>query len=212
MIDLEKIKCLGHSTIRIIDQERIIYIDPYSIDKKEQDADIIFITHNHYDHFSEEDILKIKNDQTVIIITEDLYLKTRELGFTDQYIIKVKPNYQYQVLDICFSTIPSYNMNKEFHLKSHNWVGYIIEIGGLKYYVAGDTDITLENQLIKCDVAFLPIGGRFTMDFMEAARLANIIKPKVVIPIHYGLIIGTKEDALKFKENINQNIDCIIMY
>ncbi len=212
MINLENIQCLGHSCIKIVNHEKVIYIDPYLIDNRYQDADIIFITHDHYDHFSERDILKVKNEKTEIIITEDLYYKSIQLGFTDDKIIKVKPKGQYHVLDISFSTIPSYNISKEFHPRNNNWVGYIIEIEGIRYYIAGDTDIVLENKLVKCDVAFLPIGGKFTMNFIEAARLANIIKPKVVIPIHYGVIVGTKEDALEFQKNINHDIDCVILY
>ena len=107
-------------------------------------------------------------------------------------------------------TIPAYNNEKQFHPKSNNWVGYIIEINGEKYYIAGDTDITEENKKIKCDVALLPIGGTFTMNYEEATELANIIKPKIVIPIHYGSIVGNKSDAEKFKKLINKEIKCEI--
>ena len=99
-------------------------------------------------------------------------------------------------------------MDKCFHSKSNNWVGYIIDINNTKYYIAGDTDITDESKDVKCDVAFLPVGGTYTMDYREAATLANIIKPKIVVPIHYGYLVGTKEDALNFKKLLDKSIIC----
>ena len=209
---LENIKCLGHSTIKIENGENIIYIDPYNIKEDIKDADAIFITHNHYDHFSREDIIKIKNENTIIVVTEDVYSSALELEFSDSQIIKVRPAENYQLKNINFSTIPAYNINKNFHPKENNWVGYILNINNVKYYIAGDTDINEENKNVKCDVAFLPVGGTYTMDYKEAADLANIIKPKIAVPIHYGIIVGTKEDALNFKKLINKNIDCEIMY
>lgn len=212
MLNIENIQCLGHSTIKINFNGRKIYIDPYKIEKENQNADIIFITHNHYDHFSEEDILKIKNETTTIVVTKDLYQKTKDLGFSDNHIVQVVPNHEYQIEEIKINTIPSYNIDKEFHPRDNKWIGYIIELDNVKYYIAGDTDITVESKQVKCDVAFLPIGGKFTMNVTEAAHLANMIKPKVVIPIHYGIIVGTKEDALEFQKKIDPDIKCMIMY
>lgn len=209
---LENIKCLGHSTIKIIYEEKNIYIDSYNINEIICDADIIFITHAHYDHFSEKDILKVRKTNTVIVITEDLYSNVMKLGFAENQIIRVKPNESYKYKNIEFATIPAYNTNKKFHPKENNWVGYILNINNIKYYIAGDTDITEENKKVKCDIAFLPVGGTYTMNYKEAAELANIIKPKYVIPIHYGIIVGTNEDAIKFKNLINKDIECKIMY
>ena len=208
---LKGIECLGHSTIKINKNNKIIYIDPYNISDGINDADYIFITHNHYDHFSEEDIKKVKNNETIIIITEDLYTNTLKLGFNGMNIITVKPNENYQVEGIKFSTIPAYNKNKTFHPKENNWVGYIIELEGSKYYIAGDTDITEENKKVKCDVAFVPVGGTYTMDFKEAAHLINEIKPKIAVPIHYGSIVGTKQDATDFVKLLHPNIKGIIL-
>jgi len=208
---LENIKCLGHATIKMSNSDKIIYIDPYNIKEAYNDADIIFVTHSHYDHFSEEDILKVKKESTKIVITEELYQKILELGFAEEDIITVKPNEEYQIEDIKFSTVPSYNTNKKFHPKENNWVGYIIEINNVKYYIAGDTDITEENKNIECDVAFLPVGGTYTMTAEEAAELANEIEPKVAVPIHYGSIVGTQVDAEKFKENLKSMVQCKLM-
>ena len=108
-------------------------------------------------------------------------------------------------------TIPAYNTNKNFHPKDNKWVGYIINLDNTTYYIAGDTDKTPENKQVKCDVAFVPIGGTYTMNTFEAAELVNEIKPKVVVPIHYGLIVGTKEDAINFKNLIDKDIECNIL-
>ncbi len=208
---LKNVEWLGHSTIKINNENQVIYIEPYNIKQDYNDADIIFITHSHYDHFSEEDIKKVQKRETVIIITEDLYQKVLDLGFIKDNIFVVRPNENYKVHNIQFDTIPSYNVNKKFHPKENNWVGYVIDINEVKYYIAGDTDITDENKKVKCDVAFLPVGGTYTMDFEEAANLANVIQPKVVVPIHYGSLVGTIEDAENFKQRVNKTIKCEIM-
>lgn len=207
---ISNIEWLGHSTIKIL-EDKIIYIDPYNIKENFNDADIIFITHNHYDHFSIEDIKKCMNENTKIIITEDLYKDTLQLGFKEKDIISVLPNNNYEVGNISFTTVSAYNIAKEFHPKENNWVGYIININNIKYYIAGDTDITDEARKVKCDIAFLPVGGTFTMDYQEAAILANEIEPKIVIPIHYGSLVGTKEDAINFKANLKNSIKCEIL-
>ena len=209
---LDNIECLGHSTVKIKDENKVIYIDPYNIKKEYKDADFIFVTHNHYDHFSIEDIKKVRKENTIIVITEDVYNDALELGFEDKNIVKVRPNREYQIEDIRFNTIPAYNINKKFHSRSNNWVGYILNLNNIKYYIAGDTDITEENKNVKCDVAFLPVGGTYTMNYKEAATLANILNPMLAIPIHYGIIVGTKEDAIHFKKLINKKIECEIMY
>lgn len=207
---LENISIIHHSSIKFSDNIKI-YFDPYEINENNNDADIIFITHNHYDHYSENDIKKIYNANTKFIIPKDLEKELLNLGIKKENIITVVPNNNYNVLDISFKTIPAYNINKPFHPKENNWVGYLINYNNFTYYIAGDTDITEDNKLIKCDVAFLPIGGKYTMNYKEAAELTNIIKPKIVVPIHYGLIIGTTEDATEFAKLINKDITCKIL-
>ncbi len=200
-----EIQVLCHSSIKII-SDKIIYSDPFRIKEETHDADIILITHSHYDHFSEEDIEKVKKENTKICITNDLLDRTIELGFSKENIIVVEPNGSYEVLGIKMNTIPAYNINKKFHPKENNWVGYLLEIENEIIYIAGDTDITEENKKIKCDIALVPIGGTYTMTYEEAAELVNTIKPNTAIPMHYGEIVGTKENASKFKELINENI------
>lgn len=119
-------------------------------------------------------------------------------GYKNNNIITVKPNNQYSEKGIKFETMPAYNINKQFHPKENEWVGYVLELNNINYYIAGDTDITEENRKVKCDVAFVPVGGTYTMDYKEAAQLINEIKPKVAVPIHYGSVVGTKQDAENF--------------
>lgn len=207
---LENISIIHHSSIKFSDNIKI-YFDPYEINENNNDADIIFITHNHYDHYSENDIKKIYNANTKFIITKDLEKELLNLGIKKENIVTVAPNNNYNVLDISFKTIPAYNINKPFHPKENNWVGYLINYNNFTYYIAGDTDITEDNKLIKCDVAFLPIGGKYTMNYKEAAELTNIIKPKIVVPIHYGLIVGTTEDVIEFSKLINKDTTCKIL-
>ena len=182
---LENVEVLCHSSIKI-NKEKVIYIDPFKIEKNYNDADIVFITHDHYDHYSEEDIDKVINENTIIIIPEELLTKLLRKGINKNAIITVEPN------EKC-------------------WVGYIIEIKGVRYYIAGDTDITEENRRVKCDVAFVPVGGTYTTDFKEAAQLINEIQPKIAVPIHYGSVVGTKQDATDFIKLLNPSIKGIIL-
>lgn len=207
---LENIEVLCHSSIRI-NKEKVIYIDPFKINKNYNDADIIFITHDHYDHYSEEDIDKVIKEDTTIVIPKDLLKKLLKKGINKNAIIVAEPNKKYETQGINFNTIPAYNINKKFHPKENNWLGYIITINNVKYYVAGDTDITDENRKVKCDVAFVPVGGTYTMDFKEAARLINEIKPKIAVPIHYGSIVGTEQDARNFINLLNSEIKGVIL-
>ena len=201
---LDKIEVLIHSSIKF-SKGLIIYFDPYKIDRDYHDADIIFITHDHYDHYSPLDIKKVIKDDTIIVAPQDIGEK-----LSTNNVIGVVPNKNYEVLNIKFKTIPAYNVNKNFHPKENNWVGYLLEYNNIKYYIAGDTDITKENQDIVCDVAFVPIGGVYTMDYQEAAKLINKIKPRIAVPTHYGLIVGNKDDGIKFSKLLNNNIECKI--
>ena len=194
---LENIEVLYHSSIRI-NKDKIIYIDPFKIDKNYNDADIVFITHDHYDHYSEEDIDKVINENTTIIVPEELLTKTLRKGINKNAVLVVEPNRKYIVQGIEFETIPAYNTNKAFHPKEKGWVGYIITLDDVRYYIAGDTDITEENRKVKCEVAFVPVGGIYTMDFKEAAQLINEIQPKIAVPIHYGSVVGKVQDAVDF--------------
>lgn len=200
-----KIKVNTQSSIKI----GSIYFDPYLIDDDMNDASYIFITHSHYDHFSIPDILKVKNDNTKIVIPNDLHLleKVKDI-FDDSYIIIVEVGNNYDFNDISFSTVPAYNLDKQFHLAEYGWVGYLLSLENTIYYIAGDTDLLPENLDIHCDVCFVPIGGFYTMAYEEAASFVNQIHPKVVIPTHYGSIVGKIEYGEKFSKLLDSDIEC----
>ena len=207
---LDNIEVLCHSSIKL-SKEKIIYIDPFKIEKNYNDADIIFITHDHYDHYSEEDIDKVKKEDTIFIVPEKLLKKLLLKGYNKNNIVMVVPNKQYIVHEIKFETVPAYNIDKQFHPKENEWVGYIIEINGVRYYIAGDTDINEENKKVKCDVAFVPVGGTYTMNFEEAVYLVNKIEPQIAVPIHYGSIVGTNQDAINFVRFLHPVIKGVIL-
>ena len=207
MLDEVKINC--HSSIKI-QKDKTIYIDPFRIKNEFHDADFVFITHSHYDHFSTEDIVKISKTSTVFITMLETKSDLELLGIPEDQIIIVKPNNDYEIKGIKFKTVPAYNKNKNFHPKENNWVGYIIELNDTKYYIAGDTDNIQEIQNIECDVAFIPIGGKYTMNAEEAAELANRINTKVIVPIHYGTLVGTQEDLEKFIKLTNKKAEILI--
>ena len=189
-----------HSSIKI-KSDKTIYFDPFKIVSEDHDADIIFITHDHYDHFSIEDIKKIEKEDTVFVIPECMY---NLLG--GENVVTVKPLEKVLVEDYEVYVVPSYNVNSNFHPKDKEYVGYVVTIEGKRVYVAGDCDLNDDNKKVKCDIALLPIGGKYTMDYRQAAELTNIINPEIVIPTHYGDIVGSFEDVDNFKELVNDNI------
>lgn len=207
----EDVRINCQSSIRIEKDNKIIYIDPYKIEKEMEDADFLFITHDHYDHFSKDDILKVINEDTVIVIPESCSSKIEVLLLNNK-IIYVKPNNKYEINNLKFETVAAYNTDKLYHQNISEWVGYVIELSLKRYFITGDTDINLENKKVKCDYLFVPVGGEYTMDYKEAATLANLIKPKLAIPTHYATIVGSNIDAIKFQELLDNDIKCDILY
>lgn len=189
----------SHASICLKD-ERIIYFDPFDIKENKNDADYIFITHDHYDHFDEESIKKVKKETTKIITPLCLkHIKPYKI---------LKPNEIYQEDNFFIvKAIPAYNNEKSYHPKEKEYLGYLISIKGVDYYIMGDTDRTIDTDKTKADVCFIPIGGVYTMDYEEAANYINDLKPKKVIPIHYGRIVGDLNLGELFKEKINKDID-----
>ena len=207
---LENVSINTHSSIKIVSKDNIVfYFDPFKISEETHDANYILITHSHYDHFSPEDILKIKNDNTKIVVTTDLFEQAVDLGFAENDIQFALPNAHYKFDSIEFDTIPAYNKLKEFHPRKNGWIGYIIKLDDITYYIAGDTDYSHEAGLVKCDVALLPIGGTYTMDAEEAAKLANVIQPKIAVPTHYGSIVGSPKDGDIFVSLLDKDIECV---
>lgn len=197
------------SSIKILGS-KTLYFDPYCLSNETGDADIIFITHDHYDHFDISSINKIKNESTIIVVPKTLKKEVLKI-FKEENIFVVSPYMTYMIDDIKFKTILAYNINKNFHPKENDWVGYLVTMDNTSYYIMGDTDLTYEAKTVKADVLFIPIGGTYTMDRKEAVELTNIIEPKVAIPIHYGKVVGSKDDAYYFVKNISPNINGLIL-
>lgn len=194
-IDGININWLGHSGFNI---ENRIIIDPFKIIMPFK-AEIVLITHSHYDHCSLEDIEKVVKDDTVIIAPPDCAstFSRNEKG----NLQLIAPGKKIKVKDILIEAVPSYNINKPFHPKDNEWVGYIITINNKKIYHAGDTDLIPEMNSLNVDIVLLPVGGTYTMNAKEAAEAARRVKAKVVIPMHYTKeIAGSKEDAEELKE------------
>ena len=204
-IDGIEIKWLGNAGF-LISNSRVIYIDPYNIKDGMEKADLILLTHSHYDHCSVADIQKIVQEGTRIICPADCQSKV--VRFNEPVHIEVvEPGRELVFGEVKVDVLPAYNLDKPFHPKDENWVSYLIKINGLIIYHAGDTDkidemqrLTGHKQPGKKFVALLPIGGRFTMSAEEAVEAAKVIKPDLVIPMHYGSVSGTAEDAEEFKE------------
>ncbi len=201
-MDLSNITVNMQSSIKISGSKKL-YFDAFEINEEAHDADYIFVTHEHYDHFSPESIMKIMKDDSVIIAPESMKKKIqKELSISDERCVFCKPQSTYELTHISFETVPAYNKLKPFHAKSSKWVGYIVTMDDIKYYVAGDTDANADNKNVKCDVAIVPIGGHFTMDTKQAADFVCEIKPSAVIPTHYGNIVGKVTDGADFKKYI----------
>lgn len=197
---LSQITVNTQSSIRM-ESVSIIYFDPLQIDNAAHDADAIFITHNHSDHFSPKDIAMIAKDNTQLFVPENMYsTAVEQSGIAEKQIKAVRPGLYVEVPNgYFFQTIPAYNKIKPFHPKKAGWCGYVLTIDGKKYYIAGDTDDTPEARKVKCDVALVPIGGKFTMNPKSAAELVNALHPEITIPTHYGSIVGKPEDGKTFR-------------
>ncbi len=202
---MKDFEVLYHSSIKIGED---VYIDPFNIQGGHY-AKYIFITHSHYDHYSLKDILKIYSKDSTIVATQDVIddLKNNNV---DCELLVVSPNQKINMGDIVVETFASYNVNKQFHPKQNNWVGYKLAIDNTTYLVAGDSDMTDELKCQKCDILFVPIGGTYTMDSTEAAALTNIIRPHLVVPTHYNAIVGNKKNEQQFLQVLDKDIDCKI--
>lgn len=206
---LEKIDVLTHSSIKIRGDLITVYVDPFKIKEEAHDADFVFITHEHYDHFSPEDIRKVINNTTIIVTPEQMYDDATEFEREVKEIVSVKPFESTKINGLLVETVPAYNTIKPFHPKRAGWVGYILSIDGKRIYIAGDTGFTKEAQKVECDIALVPIGGTYTMDAKRAAELINIIKPEYAIPTHYGSIVGKPTDGKTFASNVRQPVQVV---
>lgn len=183
----------------------VVYIDPWEVEPS-ADADLILITHAHYDHLSPQDVEKLRSAETTIIGPPDCIAKLK--GDTKS----IAPGHKLSISDILVEAVPAYNIRPErqgFHPKKNNWVGYVVDIDGRRVYHAGDTDFIPEMATIKCDVALLPAGGTYTMDGSEAAAAANAINPKIAVPMHWGKVVGSLKDVENFRKIAKSRVEVL---
>lgn len=202
MIMALNITVYTQSCIRISCDEGVVYFDPFRMKEAPHDADYILVTHDHFDHFSPEDIDKVSKSGTILIVPEKMLVKAGEVSHLVRQIETVSVDQKRVIDGLKIETVPAYNVLKPFHPKSAGWVGYILITEDKRIYVAGDTDITKENKQVKCDIALIPIGGKYTMDAKKAAELINTICPSVAIPTHYGSVVGSMNDAKVFSDHV----------
>jgi len=185
---------LGHASFKICHEDAVIYIDPWKLKDSPQDASIVLVSHSHYDHYSPEDIAKASGADTKLIASTDVVAKERAGQ-------AITPGQKIEFGNIRVSGVAACNPNKQFHPKSSNWIGFVIELGSKRIYYAGDTDLTDEMKSLKeIDIALLPVGGTYTMNAAEAAEATGRFKPKMAIPYHWGDIVGGKADAEAFSD------------
>lgn len=190
---LDKLTWLGHASFKITG-EKTIYIDPWKIESGDK-ADIILVSHPHYDHYSQEDIDKILAPHTVVVTVEDVASKVGGI------VKVVAPRDTVEIHGITIEAVPAYNVDKEFHPKSNAWLGFVVEMGGERLYYAGDTDRIPEMGAVSdVDIALLPVGGTYTMDAWDAVKVAEAMRPRIAIPYHWGDIVGSSNDAERFAE------------
>ena len=190
---------LGHSSFRLTRGGVTIYFDPWKLSGKPHDADLILITHPHFDHLSPEDVAKIAKPDTDIVTVEGAALKLEQAAVPGKMHL-VKPGDTLTLKGVKIEVVPAYNVKKVFHLRGNGWVGFIVEVDGTRIYHAGDTDFIPEMKLVRADVALLPVSGTYVMTAEEAAEAAKAMTAKVVIPMHYGSIVGTDADAKRFEK------------
>jgi len=191
---MSEIIWLGHASFKL-DLSKKIYFDPYNVKTAPRDGDLIFVSHTHFDHYSKKDIKKVAKDGAVLVVPYNVK------EFSGLSVKNVKPADAFEIEGIKVEVFPAYNKNKSFHPKANNWVGYVVEIDGKRYYHAGDTDFIEEMKNLKnIDFALLPVSGTYVMTADEAAEAAKAINPKTAIPMHWGAgIAGDISDAQKFQ-------------
>lgn len=200
---VKNIKWLGHDTFRV-EGRKTLYFDPYQIAGGPK-ADLILISHDHFDHCSPEDVAKIQKPQTVICTDSESAKKLKG------DVRVMAPGESITVEDIRVETVPSYNVDKDFHPKAKKWLGFIVEMEGIRIYHAGDTDFIPEMKNFRVDIALLPVSGTYVMTADQAVEAALAIRPKLAIPMHYGAIVGDERDAERFKKALAGKVEVTIL-
>lgn len=191
---IDNIHWLGHASLRINAPGAVIYVDPWKLADDSPPADLILVTHEHYDHCSTEDIAKIRTDDTVIVANPGAAKKL------SGPVRVVRAGDQLSARGVKIEAVPAYNVDKQFHPKSAGHVGFVLTIEGSRIYIAGDTDVIPEMKDVSADIAILPVSGTYVMTGAQAVEAAEMINPDIAVPIHYGEIVGSEADAQQFRD------------
>nr|MBF0221516.1 MBL fold metallo-hydrolase [Desulfobulbaceae bacterium] len=198
---LQSLTWLGHDGYCLTAEGKTIYFDPFQLAGNIfPPADLIFISHEHRDHFSPEDLAKIVTGRTVIVTDARVAEKLTGL------VTVAAPGDKIEISGLSVEVVPAYNINKKFHPKKNGWLGFIVTVEGVRVYHAGDTDYIPEMKDMRADIALLPVSGTYVMTAAEAAQAALDIKPQVAIPMHYDSIVGSADDARLFAEALEGKI------
>jgi L-ascorbate metabolism protein UlaG (beta-lactamase superfamily) len=199
---IENIHWLGHDGFYVAGS-KVVYFDPWEITGGPK-ADLICISHEHYDHCSPGDVEKISKEDTVIV-TEAV-----SAGKLAGDVRILKPNERIDIAGVRVIAVRSYNTDKAFHPKSNQWLGFIVEMDGVTIYHVGDSDFIPEMEELEVDIALIPVSGTYVMDVDQAVAAARAIKPKIAVPMHYGKIVGSEDDAKRFAEALEGEIKVVI--
>jgi L-ascorbate metabolism protein UlaG (beta-lactamase superfamily) len=195
-MNVDHIHWIGHASFRLEDGKTQIYIDPWKLPAGAPKASVVLITHGHSDHFSPEDIARIEQPGTVFVAPADVAAK-----LTGKRVVTAQPGQRYEAGGVAVEAVPAYNTAKPFHPRANHWLGYVVTLStGMRVYHTGDTDVTPEMKALTVDMALMPCGGTYTMTAAEVAEAANVFKPKVLIPMHWGDIVGSQADAEAVKK------------
>ena len=199
---VEKIHWLGHDSF-CVQGSRVVYFDPWDV-ADEPKADIILISHEHFDHCSPEDVAKIARPDTVIITEPESAAKL------SGDVRVMAPGETLEVGGVRITGVPSYNTDKDFHPQAKNWLGFVVAMDGVTIYHTGDADYIPEMDGLDVDIALIPVSGTYVMDVDMAVKAARAIGPQIAVPMHYGKIVGSEDDARAFAEALAGEIAVVV--
>lgn len=194
---------LGHASFKLVGTKKTVFVDPFKLENADK-ADIICVTHAHFDHCSPEDLAKVQSEKTVVVAPPDCKDKIKGKSLV------ILPGEKLEIDGVVIEALPAYNVNKKFHPKDKEWMGYVITLDGVRIYHAGDTDRIPEMKDVKADIALIPVSGTYVMTAEEAAQAVLDFKPTVAIPMHYGTVVGTDKDAQRFAELLKGKVEVVI--
>lgn len=199
---IENVHWLGHDGF-YVQGSKVVYFDPWEISGGPK-ADVVCITHEHFDHCSPDDVANISKDGTLIVTEAQAAEKL------SGNVKVLKPGESIEEGGVKITAVPSYNTDKDFHPKGNDWLGFIVELDGVKIYHAGDADFIPEMNDLEVDIALIPVSGTYVMDADQGIEAARAIKPKIAVPMHYGKIVGSEDDAKKFAAALEGEMTVVI--